>query len=129
MKRGDLCSRYQRHGNDRECCPVESTAQRLSALTIETRVERQTNLQETRNTNATSDSIPKASTGASITAGWMGGSTVGEMVESATNLRVDNAGAEGSGETWEQSEVHQLRTKAVSGNIQVLQSLKHPNKE
>ena len=31
----------------------------------------------------------------------MGGTTVGEMIESAADLRVHNTGTEGCGETWE----------------------------
>ena len=51
-------------------------------------------LQDTGNTNATSDSIPKTSTSADIAPGWMGGSVASEMVEPTTDLRVDDAGAE-----------------------------------
>lgn len=71
----------------------------MSSLTVETSHLRQTNLQDTCNTNATGSSISNARTTAGITAGWMGGSAVGEMVKPGGDLRVHNTGTEGCGET------------------------------
>ena len=71
----------------------------LASPTTEIIDHRQTNLQNARDTNPTSDSITNARAAAGITARWMGRSAAGEMVEPGVDLRVHNAGTEGSSET------------------------------
>ena len=99
MQQGNRCNSYQRCCIDYGCCLVESSAKWVSSLTVETSHLRQTNLQDTCNTNATGSSISNARTTTGITAGWMGGSAVGEMVKPGGDLRVHNTGTEGCGET------------------------------
>lgn len=59
----------------------------------------QTNLQNTSDTNVTSDSITNARATAGITTRWMGRSMIREMVDPGVDLRVHNTGTEGSSET------------------------------
>jgi len=71
----------------------------LSPPTTEISDHEQTNLQNTRNTNAGGDSVKEASATAGIAARRMGGSMFGKMVKPGVDQGVRNTGTEGGGET------------------------------
>lgn len=56
-------------------------------------------LQDTGNTAVGSNSISDTRTGAGFATSWMGGSSVDQVVNPAVDLRIHNAGTEGSNET------------------------------
>jgi len=71
----------------------------LSSPTTKISDHERTNLQNTSNTDAASDSVTEAGATTGITTRWMGRSTVGKVIKPGVDLGVHNAGTEGGSET------------------------------